>query len=757
MFGILLLCLASATSMAATTVAPAAIVAPATTVAGSLVAQLVGNAPPGNITVAPASETITTAATQSGFVNNTAFGSLTVGLTTTPLNFAAFGIILTNGNIVGPTNNLGPLAGDADVGLAVGAGATPAAALAATSDAASLSFSFTVPLGMTSVSLDLIFATNETLGLVPVGGIRDGAVLMVDGTNFGKFANGNPLSNLDTVNIVPTASGVITGFKNVSFVQTIVAPLNPLLATHTLKIAIADHVDSLRDSAILVSNMQATAALPPAAVAAGGSGVTITQGVGAGPAATHPADTIAPRLRLVGNQIINVMQGGLYLDQGAIAYDNVDGNLTAAITTVNTVDTTIPAIYTITYNVSDVAGNAATQVTRTVNVIATSLVDVLPPVVTAPADILIAATDFNGVPNPLPTLDPRLQSFFNAVSANDGVVAGVPIPITGALLNNAPAIFPIGRTLVTFTARDAQGNLGFADATVTVVGTNQTKTGIDTDLDQMPDSWEIAVFGDLVTASHPPLVAPLPPVVAPPATDFDADGLNDLAEWKLGTNPKVANSNPASISTDSWGVVFSNNPSDSDGDGVIDALEDAASVKLASKVTGLPVSINSSVKYTIDTGGPALDRVHVDVPGAGAVANIMPSFGVLSFRVLSGGVNIPVRITSSVPFGTSAQFYKVNAAGVYSLIPLININVVSSNTVDILLTDGGPFDLDGIANGVIVDPIAIGSAPQVLGGSGTSGGCTIAKANQTDPMLPALLLLSLLYFMRNRRKPVRQD
>jgi len=718
-----------------------------------MVAQLVGNAPPNNITVTPGSESITTAPSQSGFVNNTAFGNLTVGLTATPLNLPAPGIILTNGNIVGPTNNLGPLAGDSDVGLAVGAGATPAAALAATSDAASLSFSFTVPLGMTSVSFDLIFATNETLGPVPAGGVRDGAVIMVDGTNFGKFANGNPLSNLDTANIVATASDVITGFKNVSTAQTIVAPLNPLLATHTLKIAIADHLDSLRDSAILVSNMQATAATPAAAVAAGGSGVTIAQGVGAGPVATHPADTIAPRLRLIGNRIMNVMQGGLYLDQGAIAYDNVDGNLTAAITTVNTVDTTVPTVYTITYNVSDAAGNAATQVTRTVNVIATSLVDVLPPVVTAPNDILITATDFNGVPNPRPTVDPRLQSFFNAASANDGVINGVPIPITGALLNNAPAVFPIGRTLVTFTARDAQGNKGFADAWVTVVGTNQTKIGADTDLDGMPDAWEMAFFGNLTTATSTPAVAP---AVTPIISDFDADGLNDLTEWKLGTNPKVANSNPASISTDSWGVVFSNNPSDSDGDGVIDVLEDAVTVNDGSRVSGLHVSVNGGVSYSVQaTGGQLLDRFHVDAVGAGAPSNILKSFGVLSFRVKPGGVNVPIRIVSSVPFGSSAQFYKVDKAGNYSLIPLSKVTVVSPNIVVLSLTDGGALDLDGKVNGEIIDPIAIGSAPQLLGGSGTGGGggCSIANSSDVDPLLPVLVLIALFYTIRRRKAP----
>ncbi|MFA5109615.1 MAG: immunoglobulin-like domain-containing protein, partial [Patescibacteria group bacterium] len=50
--------------------------------------------------------------------------------------------------------------------------------------------------------------------------------------------------------------------------------------------------------------------------------------------------------------------------------DNVDGDLTSSITTVNPVNTSIPGTYTITYNVTDNATNPATQVTRTVNVLA---------------------------------------------------------------------------------------------------------------------------------------------------------------------------------------------------------------------------------------------------------------------------------------------------------------------------------------------------------------------------------------------------
>ncbi|WGK65711.1 carbohydrate binding domain-containing protein [Croceiramulus getboli] len=81
-------------------------------------------------------------------------------------------------------------------------------------------------------------------------------------------------------------------------------------------------------------------------------------------------DTEAPVITLNGAATIEVMQGDTFTDPGATATDNVDGDLTSEIQVGgDTVDTTIPGTYAITYNVSDAAGNAADEVTRTVIVI----------------------------------------------------------------------------------------------------------------------------------------------------------------------------------------------------------------------------------------------------------------------------------------------------------------------------------------------------------------------------------------------------
>ncbi|WP_460220493.1 reprolysin-like metallopeptidase [Psychroserpens sp. MEBiC05023] len=80
-------------------------------------------------------------------------------------------------------------------------------------------------------------------------------------------------------------------------------------------------------------------------------------------------DTVAPVITLNGSASISLNLGDSYNDQGATASDNVDGDLTSSIIVGgDVVNTNIAGTYVITYNVSDAAGNAATEVTRTVTV-----------------------------------------------------------------------------------------------------------------------------------------------------------------------------------------------------------------------------------------------------------------------------------------------------------------------------------------------------------------------------------------------------
>ena len=80
-------------------------------------------------------------------------------------------------------------------------------------------------------------------------------------------------------------------------------------------------------------------------------------------------DTTAPVITLKGSASIRLNVGDVFTDPGATATDNKDGNLTADIVIAGSVDTSKVGVYTLTYKVTDAAGNKATPVTRSVEVV----------------------------------------------------------------------------------------------------------------------------------------------------------------------------------------------------------------------------------------------------------------------------------------------------------------------------------------------------------------------------------------------------
>ena len=86
-------------------------------------------------------------------------------------------------------------------------------------------------------------------------------------------------------------------------------------------------------------------------------------------------DVTAPVITLLGSTPVELIVGDTYSDAGATAEDETDGDITLDIVTVNPVNTAVAGTYVVTYNVEDVAGNPAEEVTRTVNVIVDLNVD----------------------------------------------------------------------------------------------------------------------------------------------------------------------------------------------------------------------------------------------------------------------------------------------------------------------------------------------------------------------------------------------
>ena len=84
--------------------------------------------------------------------------------------------------------------------------------------------------------------------------------------------------------------------------------------------------------------------------------------------------------------------------------------------------------------------------------------DTTGPSVSVPADISVAATDANGTS----ASDTTIATFLQGASASDATDGTVTVT------NDAPDIFPITATTVTFTAADSLGNVGSNTAIVTV-------------------------------------------------------------------------------------------------------------------------------------------------------------------------------------------------------------------------------------------------------------------------------------------------
>jgi hypothetical protein len=77
-------------------------------------------------------------------------------------------------------------------------------------------------------------------------------------------------------------------------------------------------------------------------------------------------DPVPPVITLNGEASVSVDTGTSYVDSGATAVDNIDGTL--APTATSNVNTSVVGNYTVTYNVTDFAGNAAEPVVRNVTV-----------------------------------------------------------------------------------------------------------------------------------------------------------------------------------------------------------------------------------------------------------------------------------------------------------------------------------------------------------------------------------------------------
>ena len=169
-------------------------------------------------------------------------------------------------------------------------------------------------------------------------------------------------------------------------------------------------------------------------------------------------DATPPTITLSGDATVDVEVGYSYSDAGATANDNIDGNITATIVTVNPVDTNTVGVYTVTYNVTDSAGNHAVEVTRTVNVTS----DTTPPTITLSGDATVNVE----------VGDSYSDAGATANDTIDGDITATIVTVNPVDTNT------VGVYTVTYNVTDSAGNHAVeVTRTVTVVEANGSTGG----------------------------------------------------------------------------------------------------------------------------------------------------------------------------------------------------------------------------------------------------------------------------------------
>ena len=220
---------------------------------------------------------------------------------------------------------------------------------------------------------------------------------------------------------------------------------------------------------------------------------------------------------------------------------------------------------TVTWTATDSSGNSGTD-TQTITVTAAP-VDTTAPIITAPNDISAEATGTTTSVN-----------IGQATAADD-----VSAPGNIAISNDAPASFPLGLTVVTWTATDEAGNSASATQNITVQDTTDPI---------------VTAPADVTAAS----TGALTPVDIGTATATDAVGVVSI------TNDAPAGGFPAGTTTVTWTAT--------DSSGNTGTAAQNVTITTAPNPT-LEVDVNTARVFLVDSRTNS-DRIHI----SGHLANI---------------------------------------------------------------------------------------------------------------------------------------
>ena len=168
-------------------------------------------------------------------------------------------------------------------------------------------------------------------------------------------------------------------------------------------------------------------------------------------------DSDAPTITINGSNTVSINQGETYTDDGASCSDKVDGTL--EVSTTNTVDSSRPNTYTVTYECTDSSGNTSTA-TRTVTV---------EPDRDQPT---ITLEGRNPHTQTVLTVGRYVDAGATCTDTTDGTLS------TSLSFNNV-TVTSVGEYIVTYECTDSSGNVATLDRVVNIVEADNVRPEID--------------------------------------------------------------------------------------------------------------------------------------------------------------------------------------------------------------------------------------------------------------------------------------
>ena len=322
-------------------------------------------------------------------------------------------------------------------------------------------------------------------------------------------------------------------------------------------------------------------------------------------------DNILPVITLLGADPQQVQAGTAYTELGATASDNVDGNIPGTLVANTTaLNTNVPGTYTVTYRVTDTAGNIGTK-SRTVQV-----VDTLKPVMPVVPPVTVEATSPAGAVVTYPPLV--------ATDTVSGSITAVCTPASGSM-------FPLGTTTVSCTATDGSQNSAIRTFNVNVVDTQAPVLTVPASMSVVGTSPAGATVTYVATATDATTASPVV-VCAPPSGStfpYGPSSVSCVASDSVGnqstktfsvtvTDPTPPVITPVVVGTAgqngwyispptlSWTVVDAETGvSSSTGCSVQAALADTTGVSFTCQATnGQNMTASASITIKVDTVSP---------------------------------------------------------------------------------------------------------------------------------------------------------